>query len=235
MTKVIETRRLRAGYGATAIVRDLDLEVNAGEVVALLGPNGAGKSTTILTLAGELPALGGEVYLHGERTTAPLHKRVRAGLGLVSEERTVLMRLTVQENLQVNRGDGDYALELFPELRDHLTRRVGMLSGGQQQMLALARALSRRPSVLLADELSLGLAPMIVSRLLRAVREAADGGIGVLLVEQHVYKALEIADRIYVLSRGEVQLSGPASEFRDRIDDIQHAYFTADDAATATA
>jgi sulfate-transporting ATPase len=223
---VLEARKLRAGYGQVAIVRDLDLTVDKGEVVALLGPNGAGKSTTILTLAGELPALGGEIYLHGERTTAPLHRRVQAGLGLISEERTVLMSLTVQENLRVNRGDSDYALQLFPELVDHLKRRVGMLSGGQQQMLALARALSRRPSVLLADELSLGLAPLIIGRLLRAVREAADGGVGVLLVEQHVHKALEIADRIYVLRRGEVQLSGTADEFRDRIDDIQRAYFT---------
>ena len=233
MPAVLETRGLRAGYGATAIVRNLDLEVHEGEVVALLGPNGAGKSTTILTLAGELPALGGEVYLHGQKTTAPLHKRVRAGLGLVSEERTVLMRMTVAENLRVNRGDTDLALELFPELVDHLKRRVGMLSGGQQQMLSLARALSRRPTVLLADELSLGLAPLVVGRLLRAVREAADGGVGVLLVEQHVHKALEVADRVYVLRRGEIQLTGTAADLRDRVDDIQKAYFTTEEDTAA--
>jgi sulfate-transporting ATPase len=235
MTTVLEARKLRAGYGSSVIVPGLDLEVAEGEVVALLGPNGAGKSTTILTLAGELPALGGEVFLHGKRTTAPLYQRARDGVGLVSEERSVLMRLTVQENLRVNRGDSDYALELFPELVDHLKRRVGMLSGGQQQMLALARALSRRPTVLLADELSLGLAPLIVARLLRAVREAADGGVGVLLVEQHIHKALEIADRVYVLRRGEVQLTGTAAELRDRIDDIQRAYFTTEEESAPAA
>jgi ABC-type branched-subunit amino acid transport system ATPase component len=226
MTVVLEARGLSAGYGSTAIVSNLDLEVHAGEVVALLGPNGAGKSTTILTLAGELPALAGEMRLHGQATTASLYRRVRDGLGVVLEQRTVLMKMTVAENLRVNRGDTEYALQLFPELVDHLKRRVGMLSGGQQQILALARALSRRPSVLLADELSLGLAPVVVGRLLRAVREAADDGVGVLLVEQHVHKALEIADRVYVLRRGEIQLSGPAEQLRDRVDDIQQIYFT---------
>jgi branched-chain amino acid transport system ATP-binding protein len=225
MTAVIQTRGLKAGYGATAIVRDLDLEVRAGEVVALLGPNGAGKSTSILTIAGELPMLGGEVYLHGQKTTGPLYQRVRAGLGLITEERTVLMRMTVAENLRVNRGDSDLAIELFPELEPHLKRRVGMLSGGQQQMLALARALSRRPTALLADELSLGLAPLVVDRLLAAVRKAADEGVGVLLVEQHIHKALEIADRCYIMRRGEIELEGSAAELTNRLDDIQKLYF----------
>jgi len=227
MAALLQARDLRAGYGRVAVVRGLSLEVNPGEVVALLGPNGAGKSTTILTLAGELPCLGGEVLLHGKATTAPLHRRVRAGLGLVSEERTVLMRMSVAENLRVNRGDTAYALELFPELEPHLKRRVGMLSGGQQQILALARALSRRPSVLLADELSLGLAPLIVNRLLEVVRKAADGGIGVLLVEQHIHKALAVADRVYILRRGELQLEADAADARNRVDDIQKLYFTA--------
>jgi ABC-type branched-subunit amino acid transport system ATPase component len=232
MTVVLEARGLVAGYGDVAIVRDLDLEVGDGEVVALLGPNGAGKTTTLLTLAGDLPALGGEVLFDGAPTKAPLHKRIRAGLGLVSEERTVLMRMTVAQNLRVCGGDTAFALELFPELEPHLDRLVAMLSGGQQQMLSLARALCKRPRIILADELSLGLAPLVVDRLLTVVRSAADEGVGVLLVEQHIHKAMEMADRVYVLRRGRVELSGSAAELRDRIDEVQASYFRV--AATPT-
>jgi sulfate-transporting ATPase len=224
MSAVLEARGLFAGYGSATVVHGIDLHVGAGEIVALLGPNGAGKSTTLLTLSGELSARRGEVLLLGEPTRAPLHKRARAGLGFVSEQRTVLMRMTVADNLRVNRGDSDYALELFPELEPHLKRRVGMLSGGQQQMLALARALSRRPRVLLADELSLGLAPVIVDRLLDVLRQAAATGVGVLLVEQHIYKALDIADRAYVIRRGQIQLEGPTADLRERIDEVQGLY-----------
>jgi sulfate-transporting ATPase len=223
-TKLIEARGLAAGYGETIIVPGLDLEVRAGEVVALLGANGAGKTTTVMTLAGDLPALGGEVHLFGAVTRGPFHQRANAGLGLVSEERSVLMTMTVADNLKVNKGDADYAIELFPELEPHLTRRVSMLSGGQQQMLALARALSRRPKLLLADELSFGLSPMVVERLLQAVRRAADDGVGVLLVEQHIHRALEISDRAYLLRRGQIELAGTASELFGRIGEIQELY-----------
>ena len=222
---VIEARGLHAGYNGRAVVRDVSLNVAPGEVVALLGPNGAGKTTTLMTLAGDLPQISGEVLLHGQPTTAALHKRVRAGLGLVSEERAVLTRMTVAENLRVNRGDADQALELFPELRDHVNRRVAMLSGGQQQMLALGRALCRRPSILLADELSLGLAPIVVNRLLSAVRTAADSGVGVLLVEQHIHKALAIADRVYVMRHGEIEMEGNGADILGRIDEVQQLYF----------
>lgn len=228
MTAVLEARKLDAGYGKSVIVRGLDLEVHPGEVVALLGANGAGKTTTIMTLAGSLPALGGHVLLHGSRTRAPLHKRAAAGLGLVGEERTVLMKMTAAENLRVGRGDVDFALRLFPELEPHLTRKVGLLSGGQQQILALARAMSRRPTILLADELSLGLAPIVVSRLLTAIRDAADSGIGVLLVEQHMEQALAKADRAYVLRRGRIVLSGRADELRKRRSDVEASYFAAE-------
>lgn len=223
---VLSTKSLRAGYGQVEIVRDLTLQVRAGEVVALLGPNGAGKTTTALTLAGQLRKLGGTVELHGEPTKAALHERVRGGLGLVTERRAVLMSMTVAENLKVNQGDTDYALRLFPELEPALGRRVAMLSGGQQQMLALARALSRRPNVLIADELSLGLAPLVVGRLLDAVRTAADDGLGVLLIEQHVHRALEIADRAYLLRRGRVELEATAQELIDRLDDVQAVYLS---------
>jgi ABC-type branched-subunit amino acid transport system ATPase component len=224
MSAVLAAEKLDAGYGRTAIVRELDLEVLPGEIFALLGPNGAGKTTTMLTLSGELPALGGTVVWQGRPTKAPLYKRVRNGFGIVSEERCIMTQGTVADNFRLNRGDTRKALQLFPELEPHLHRRVGLLSGGQQQMLALAKALSRDPRVLLADELSLGLAPLIVARLLRAVREAANDGVGVILVEQHVHKALEVADRIAVMRRGRIRLSGSAAEFRGRIDDIQNAY-----------
>jgi sulfate-transporting ATPase len=232
---LLRAEGLCAGYGPARVVRDVNLEIRRGEVVALLGPNGAGKTTTLLTLAGELPCQDGQISLNGEVTRAPLHKRVRSGLGLVTEERTVLMQLTVDENLRVNRGDSALALELFPELVEHRSRKVGMLSGGQQQMLALARTLSRRPQVLLADELSLGLAPIIVDRLLRAVRAAADGGVGVLLVEQHIHKALEIADRVYVLQRGEIKLEGAAADIRSRTQEITDVYFSPEGEVAAPA
>jgi branched-chain amino acid transport system ATP-binding protein len=226
---VLEARGLTAGYGReSVIVRDLDLAVAAGEVVALLGPNGAGKTTTLLTLCGELPALGGDVWWRGAPTSAPFFRRARQGLGLVTEQRAVLMSMTVAENLRVSRCDRARALGLFPELGEHLNRRAGLLSGGQQQMLALARALARDTALLLVDELSLGLAPLVVDRLLDAVRAAADAGVGVLLVEQHVHKAMQVADRAYVMRRGRIRLSGTTAELRGRVEEIETSYLAAD-------
>jgi ABC-type branched-subunit amino acid transport system ATPase component len=213
VSPLLEARGLTAGYGKVEVVHGLDLMVAPGEVVALLGPNGAGKTTSLLTLSGDLPLLAGEVYWLGHATTSPLHMRARQGLGLVSEERSVFPQLTVRDNLKVGGSDAEMALQLFPELRKLLKQKVGLLSGGEQQILSLARILARRPKILLADELSLGLAPLIVNRLFEAVRAAADGGLGVLLVEQHVSKALQYSDRVYVLRRGEVILSGLASGF----------------------
>jgi len=221
---LLEARGVSAGYGALAAVRNLDLQVNAGEVVALLGANGAGKTTTILTLAGELQPLAGEVRWLGAPATAPLFRRARAGLGLVTEERSVFTKLSVRENLSLGEGGVDRAVELFPEIAEHLDRRAGLLSGGQQQMLTLARTLAARPKVLVADELSLGLAPLIVQRLLAAVKEAARGGVGVLLVEQHVRQALGIADRVYVLQRGRTVFEGDAGRAAAEIDQIERAY-----------
>jgi branched-chain amino acid transport system ATP-binding protein len=226
MVALIETRGLCAGYGSVVVVRDLDLEVHPGEVVALLGPNGAGKTTTLLTLSGDVPALGGEVRWQGQPTKSALHRRAQQGLGLVTEERSVFMRLSAADNLKVANCNLDEALELFPELEPLLGIRAGLLSGGQQQMLSLARALSRDPKLLLADELSLGLAPLVVVRLLGAVRAAADRGVGVLLVEQHVRKALQIADRVYVMRRGKIELSGSAADLRGRVDEIQASYLS---------
>jgi sulfate-transporting ATPase len=234
MTAVLEANELRAGYGDVEIVRDLNLHVNEGEIVALLGPNGAGKTTTISTLSGELRALGGEVSMFGARTDAPLHVRARKGLGVVSQERAVLMDLTARENLRVSRCNIDRAVELFPELESHLNRRVGLLSGGQQQMLALARSLARECRLLLVDELSLGLAPLVVDRLLRTLRAAADRGTAVLLVEQHIHKALNVADRVLVMTRGTIALEGSARELDQHRDDIQDAYLHAPESSGGT-
>ncbi len=226
--RAIECAGLSAGYGSMAVVRDLDLHVDAGEVVALLGANGAGKTTTLLTLAGELPPLAGEVRLHGRPTTAAMHARCRDGMSFLTEERSVIMGLTAQENLRLADVEPAVAIELFPELAPLLKRTAGLLSGGEQQMLSLARALGRRPRVLLADELSLGLAPMVVERLLTSVRRAADEqGVAVLLVEQHVRQAMRFADRVYVMERGRVSLTGTVAEVHAQIEGIEAAYLSA--------
>jgi branched-chain amino acid transport system ATP-binding protein len=230
---VVEARRISAGYGPQPVIHDLDLVVEPGEVVGLLGANGSGKTTTLLTLAGELPLLSGQVLLDGTATTAPLYRRARQGLTFVTEEKSVFMGLSARDNLRVADVEVATALGLFPELERLLDVRAGLLSGGEQQMLTLARALSRKPRVLLADELSMGLAPIIVKRLLEAVvRIAKQQGTAVLLVEQHVRKALEFCNRAYVMHRGRIELSGSTGELLGRLDEIEDRYLTA---ATGTA
>lgn len=225
---VLEARLMSAGYGPQPVIHDVDLVVQPGEVVGLLGANGAGKTTTLLSLAGELPLLSGEVLLGGVATTAPLYRRARQGLTFVTEEKSVFMGLTARDNLRVANVDVDTALGLFPELERLLGVRAGLLSGGEQQMLTLARALSRKPTLLLADELSMGLAPLIVRRLLEAVvRIAKQQGTAVLLVEQHVRKALEYCDRAYVMHRGRIEFSGTTTELLGRLDEIEDRYLTA--------
>jgi branched-chain amino acid transport system ATP-binding protein len=217
-----------------AVVHDVDLHVGPGEVVALIGPNGAGKTTTLLTLAGEQPAISGEVILRGRSTRSPLYRRARRGLGFVTEERSVFMQLSTADNLRVASVSRADAVELFPELLPLMRRTAGLLSGGEQQMLTLARALARKPEVLLADELSLGLAPLVVKRLLEAVRRVAkERSMGVLLVEQHVRQALEIADRVYVMQRGRIAISGAVDEVRGRLDEIEATYLAGPSGAPA--
>jgi branched-chain amino acid transport system ATP-binding protein len=225
---LVATKGLFAGYGPASILRNVEIQVAKGQVVALLGPNGAGKTTTVLTLAGELKPQKGEVIHNGKADHSPLFRRARNGLAYVGEDRTVFMSLTVAENLRVARADNEQAYTLFPELSKLARRRTGLLSGGEQQMLALARVLGRQPRLLLADELSLGLAPLVVDRLLAAIRTVADErGLGVLLVEQHAEKALNYADYVYVLRRGEVIIEGSAADIRGRLSDVQDAYLTA--------
>jgi branched-chain amino acid transport system ATP-binding protein len=223
---LLQTRRLSAGYGHLAAVRDLDLEIREGEIVALLAPNGGGKTTILMTVAGWLPPLAGDVLWRGRATRAPLYRRSRMGIALVTDSRSVLMNLTVAGNLKVGRGSKERALALFPELVPLLGRRAGLLSGGEQKMLALAAGLAGQPKLLLVDELSLGLAPMVVQRLLRALDDARRDGVAVLLVEQQLQKALQIADRGYVLRRGRVELEGTTSELQSRIDELRGHFIT---------
>jgi branched-chain amino acid transport system ATP-binding protein len=222
---VLSTHDLAVGYSGVPVVRGLNIEVRAGEVVSLLGRNGAGKTTLMHTLAGVIAPVSGRIMINGVRPPAAFHARVRAGLGLVTEERSIIRRLSVLDNLRLGRGSVDAALARFPELISLRHRRGGLLSGGEQQMLALAKLLAAQPSLLLIDELSLGLAPLIVDRLLTEVRRAAtEDGTSVLLVEQQPATALRVADRAYVIAGGEVKLTGPAAELLGRRGEIEALY-----------
>jgi branched-chain amino acid transport system ATP-binding protein len=221
---VLACRSLIVGYGSIPVVHDINLELQQGEVVALLGPNGAGKSTLLKALSGVISPISGSVELLGRPAAAGLAARSRAGLGYVPEGRSIFPSLSTAENLRLGRGGTEAALKLVPALERLLSRRAGLLSGGEQQFLTLARAIAAQPAVLLADELSLGLAPILVQRLMRSVREAADQGLGVILVEQHVRHALAVADRVLVLRRGRVVLQDSAENLKGRIGEIEAAY-----------
>ena len=232
--QLLLVENLDTGYAGVPVVRDLDIYLNAGEVVALLGPNGAGKTTTLLTVSGIIPLLGGSIKVLGENVDSKNpHRNARLGLSHVAEDRSLFFNLTVKENLQLGlRGDKELqeegmekALELLPALRPLMDRRSGLLSGGEQQMLAMARALVSKPKLLLVDEMSLGLAPIIVEQLLPIVRNIADEtGAGVLIVEQHVHLALQVADRGYVMNHGELVMSGSASELLESKDLLEASY-----------
>jgi branched-chain amino acid transport system ATP-binding protein len=231
---LIEIEDLSAGYGGVPVVRGLTLHVNAGEVVALLGPNGSGKTTTLLTTSGILRPLSGSVKVLGEPVLGGKAFRVaRRGLAHVAEDRSLFFDLTVNENIRLGLSGPrnerkeafDRAMDMFPALAPLRTRRAGLLSGGEQQMLAMARALVSKPKMLLVDEMSLGLAPIIVERMLPIVRRIADEtGAGVLIVEQHVGMALGVADRAYVLNHGELVMQGDAKDLAARRDLLEKSY-----------
>ena len=221
---------MSTGYNGVSVVRDLNLQVDEGEVVALLGPNGAGKTTTLLTTSALNPIHTGDIKVFGKSIKGRRpHLVARDGLAHVPEDRSLFFQLTVRENLRLKASRGSAALNevlgYFPALEPLMDRRAGLLSGGEQQMLAVARALTVKPKLLMVDEMSLGLAPIIVERLLPVLRDiASSSGTGILLVEQHVHLALEVADRAYVLSHGSLVMEGTAAHLRDNSHLLESSY-----------
>lgn len=228
--QVLEVSGLGAGYGKVSVIRDLDLTAMAGTVLGILGPNGAGKTTLMMTLAGLLPRQGGEVRLDGELLPSGRASTTnRAGMVLVPDDRALFTGLTVKQNVDIARRKGgmtwDEVGDMFPALADRSNLQAGSLSGGEQQMLAVARGLVQQPKVLLVDEMSMGLAPVIVEGLLPVVRRIADeAGVVVVLVEQHVQLALEVADEALVLVHGDVVLSGRAADLAADPTALEAAY-----------
>jgi branched-chain amino acid transport system ATP-binding protein len=216
------------------VVSDVSITIPAGEVTALLGPNGAGKSSMVLGVAGVLKPESGTVKLDGNDLTGRRPERIRqAGVAVVPEGRRLLSDLTVEDNLAVAcyslsredaRAGREWALELFPELQQRLDTAARSLSGGEQQMLVLSQALVSKPTVMLIDELSLGLAPVIIKRLIPTIRTVAESGVGVLLIEQFATVALGLANRVHVMDRGRIELSASATELKENPDLLHSSY-----------
>jgi len=221
---LLQVKNLRAGYGRAEVLHGIDLQADKGSVITVIGPNGAGKSTLLNTLMGILPGQGG-IEFNGERLSAlTLEERVMLGVALVPEKRELFATMSVEDNLVLGafrqvrqhnrlwREQMDVVFELFPRLKERRSQQAGTLSGGERQMLALGRALMSRPALLMLDEPSLGLAPLIVKEIFRTIDALRKTGVTTLLVEQNARAALETADYGYVLEMGEIALQGPAAE-----------------------
>jgi branched-chain amino acid transport system ATP-binding protein len=231
---LLSVRGVTAYYGRVRVLKGIDLEVNAGEIVALIGANGAGKSTLMMTVCGNPRARDGTIVFAGRDITyLPTHEIARLNLAQAPEGRRIFPRMTVLENLQMGatvaeagefEHNLDRVLTLFPRLKQRLAQRGGTLSGGEQQMLAIARALMSRPLLLLLDEPSLGLAPLVVRQIFDAIRKLnAEDGLTVFLVEQNAYHALRLAHRGYVMVNGLITMSGAGTELLDR-PEVKSAY-----------
>ena len=220
MAALLEVTDLHIAYGKVEAVRGVSLSVPEGAIVAIVGPNGAGKSSLLNALAGALPASGEVRYAARNLVGVPVEDRVAAGLCLVPERRELFADMTVSDNLELGaflarshrRENLAWVLEVFPRLRERLQQKAGTLSGGEQQMLALGRALLSAPRLLMLDEPSLGLAPLIVREIFRVVRQLRERGVSLLIVEQNARVALQVADYAYVIENGSVALSGTAVE-----------------------
>jgi ABC-type branched-subunit amino acid transport system ATPase component len=236
-TPVLEARNVTFSYGSVQVLFGVDIEVHQGEAVALLGTNGAGKSTVLRNISGLSVPSNGAVFFQGRDVTKiPAERRVRLGITHVPGGRSVFPSLSVLENLRTsayfinNRRKVEEGIDRvfasFPELADRQSQRAGTLSGGQQQMLAIGRALLTKPVLLMVDELSLGLAPVVVERLAGFVRELQQQGVSLLLVEQSVNVALSVCDRAYFLERGRVRFSGPTADLLDRPDILRSVFLS---------
>jgi len=234
---LLSVENLKVSYGGIQAVKGIDLHIAPGELVALIGSNGAGKTTTLKTLAGLLHPASGQIHYDGKSLhNIAAHQRVAIGISLVPEGRGVFARLTVKENLQMGAytrsaqheisADLARMVELFPRLAERKDQLAGTLSGGEQQMVAMARALMSRPRLLMLDEPSMGLAPLMVQKIFETIRDIAALGMSILLVEQNAKLALEVAQRGYVMESGKITLSGAASELLGS-DAVQRAYLGA--------
>lgn len=234
---LLSVSNLSVSYGAIEAIRNCSLRVEQGEIVTLIGGNGAGKSTMLRTISGLLTPKQGTIQFEGQEIQGqPPHRIAQSGLVHVPEGRGIFANLTVEENLQLGaysrndhaeiRKDRERALELFPRVRERLKQAAGTLSGGEQQMVAIARAMLSRPRLLMLDEPSLGLAPQIVQTIFQVIREINNSGTTILLVEQNAAMALKVAHRAYVIEVGSIEMEGPASELASS-DEVRKAYLGA--------